>query len=74
MLTAALDPLRDQGRAYAAKCVAAGVPTTYIEAPGTIHGFASYRKAIPSGQTDFVAALETAQVMLRQSLAGLIRS
>lgn len=70
VLTAGLDPLRDQGRAYAAKTIAAGVPTIYLEAPGTIHGFLSYRKAIPSGQADFVSALEIAQLLLRHSLAG----
>lgn len=50
MVTASLDPLRDQGRAYAAKLVEAGVPTIYFEAEGLIHGFATYRKAIPSAQ------------------------
>jgi len=50
MVTASLDPLRDQGRAYAAKLVEAGVPTVYFEAEGLIHGFATYRKAIPSAQ------------------------
>ena len=69
MLTAGLDPLRDEGRAYAAKTIAAGVPTTYLEAAGTIHAFASLRKAMPSGQVDFVAAVETARVMLGHSLA-----
>ena len=69
MLTAGLDPLRDEGRAYAAKTIAAGVPTTYMEAPGIIHGFLSRRKVTPSGQADFLAALEAAQLMLRQSLA-----
>ncbi len=67
ILTASLDPLRDEGRAYAAKTIAAGVPTTYLEAAGTVHGFASMRKVIPSGQADFGAALESAQMMLRQS-------
>jgi acetyl esterase len=65
MVTAALDPLRDQGRAYAAKAIEAGVFTTYLEIPGTIHGFAGYRQAIPSAQQDFVDILEIAAHMLR---------
>ena len=69
IVTAGLDPLRDQGRAYAAKTIAAGVPTTYREFAGTIHGFAGYRRVIPSAQQDFLAVLEIAQAMIRESLA-----
>lgn len=68
VLTASLDPLRDEGRAYAAKTIAAGVPTTYREAQGTIHGFAGFRRAIPSGQADFDAALKLARAMIAESL------
>ena len=66
LLTAGLDPLRDQGRAYAAKAIAAGVPTTYREAVGTIHGFAGFRGVIPSGQADFTAALKLARAMIQE--------
>jgi len=55
--TAGLDPIRDQGRAYAARCAEAGVETIYWEAPGTIHGFLNLRKGIPSGQEDFARCL-----------------
>jgi acetyl esterase len=65
IVTAALDPLRDQGRAYAARTLAAGVPTSYIEVPGTIHGFASFRRAIPSAQADLTAILGIAKTMLQ---------
>ena len=34
VLTAGLDPIRDQGRAYAAACAQAGVPTIFREARG----------------------------------------
>jgi acetyl esterase len=64
LVTAGLDPLRDQGRAYAAKLVAAGVPTAFYEGRGLIHGFATYRKAIPSAQVDTVAFLHIARAML----------
>lgn len=66
LVTASLDPLRDQGRAYAAKLIEAGVPTTYFEAEGNIHGFATYRKAIPSAQEDTARFLALARAMLEQ--------
>ena len=56
--TAGLDPIRDQGRAYAARCAEAGVETIYFEAPGTVHGFLNLRKAIPSSSEDFAKCLE----------------
>ena len=55
--TAGLDPIRDQGRTYAARCAEAGVETIYWEAPGTIHGFLNLRKGIPSGQEDFARCM-----------------
>ena len=64
VVTAEFDPLRDSGRAYAAKCIEAGVDVTYREVPGTIHGFACYRKAIPSAEGDFAALLAIAKAML----------
>ena len=61
VVTASLDPIRDQGRAYAAACAEAGVDTVYLEAQGSIHGFINLRKAIPSAEADIarcVAALK----------------
>jgi acetyl esterase len=57
VVTAALDPIRDQGRAYAARCAEAGVETVYWEAPGTIHGFLNLRKALPSANDDLAHCL-----------------
>lgn len=60
VVTASLDPIRDQGRAYAAACIEAGVPTIFREAKGNIHGFINLRKAVPSSEEDIrgcVAAL-----------------
>lgn len=57
VVTASLDPIRDQGRAYAARCAEAGVETIYLEAEGTIHGFFNLRKAMPSGQQDLARCL-----------------
>jgi acetyl esterase len=67
LVTAGLDPLRDQGRAYAEKLIAAGVPVTYYEGKGLIHGFTSFRKAIPSAQDDTVAFLQLAKAMLAET-------
>jgi len=57
VVTASLDPIRDQGRAYAARCAEAGVETIYLEAEGTVHGFLNLRKGIPSAQEDFERCL-----------------
>jgi acetyl esterase len=64
VLTAALDPLRDQGRAYAAACAEAGVETIYLEAEGTIHGFLNLRKSLPSAQEDLRRCLAYLKAML----------
>ncbi len=37
--TAWFDPLRDEGKAYADALAAAGVPTSYYDGPGLIHGY-----------------------------------
>lgn len=52
VLTAALDPLRDQGRALAAAVAAQGINSVYLEAEGNIHGFATMRRMVPSAQID----------------------
>jgi acetyl esterase len=50
LLTCGLDVLRDEGRAFASRLVAAGVETCYREALGQIHGLATLRGAIPSAR------------------------
>nr|MDP8994405.1 alpha/beta hydrolase [Pseudomonadota bacterium] len=64
VVTASLDPIRDQGRAYAAACVEAGVPTVYLEAKGNIHGFINLRKAVPSSERDIARCLEALKLLL----------
>ena len=67
--TCSLDPLRDQGRAYAAKLIAAGVPTVFREAKGQIHGSITLRGALPSAQADLLGSLAALKLMIAQSLA-----
>ena len=67
VVTAELDPLRDQGRAYASALIEAGVATIYREAAGTIHGFATYRNALPSSVTDVAHSLDLLKVMLEHA-------
>ncbi|CAA9494404.1 MAG: hypothetical protein AVDCRST_MAG91-716, partial [uncultured Sphingomonadaceae bacterium] len=66
VVTSSLDPIRDQGRAYAAACVAAGVPTLFHEARGQIHGFVNFRKAIPSSDDDVARSLALLSVLIGQ--------
>ena len=49
VLTAGYDPLRDEGRAYADRLIDAGVKTTYVNYPGTIHGFFSLSRFLKQG-------------------------
>lgn len=49
VLTAGFDPLRDEGKAYAEKLLAAGARVTYSHFPGTIHGFFSMTRFLPQG-------------------------
>ena len=48
--TAGCDPLRDEGRAYADRLAAAGVPVDYRCFDSTIHACASFAGAIPAGR------------------------
>jgi acetyl esterase len=70
VLTASLDPIRDQGRAYASACIEAGVPTIFREAQGNIHGFINLRKAIPSSQDDILGCTRVLKVMIEEDVAA----
>ncbi len=69
VVTASLDPLRDQGRAYAGELVKAGVPVTFREAEGNIHGFITIRRAIPSSQSDIAGFLAVLKPMIAEAVA-----
>jgi acetyl esterase len=70
LVTASLDPLRDEGRAFAAKAIEAGVQVAYREVEGTIHGFMTYRKAIPSAAANTEALLVLAKAMIAEALGA----
>ena len=65
--TAGLDPIRDQGRAYAAALVQAGVDTIYLEMPGTVHGFINLRRALPSANDDVARSVAALKLLLEKS-------
>lgn len=47
--TAFYDPLRDEGRAYAARLEQAGVPVSHVEYPDLAHGYFNTIGILPSG-------------------------
>uniref|UniRef100_UPI0035C9A6D5 alpha/beta hydrolase n=1 Tax=uncultured Sphingomonas sp. TaxID=158754 RepID=UPI0035C9A6D5 len=67
VVTASLDPIRDQGRAYAAALAQAGVPVVFREAVGNIHGFITLRKAIGSSVGDVADALAAAKGLIAEA-------
>nr|WP_047166478.1 alpha/beta hydrolase [Sphingomonas sp. Y57] len=66
VVTATLDPLLDQGRAYAMACIEAGVPVVYREAKGNIHGWLTLRRAIPSSEDDLRGCLAAFRMMIEE--------
>ena len=64
LVTAELDPLRDEGRAYAARLIEAGVQVTFQEASGNIHGCFGLKAAVPSSATDVKRALDALRLMV----------
>lgn len=64
LVTAGLDPLRDQGRDIAARMIQAGVDVTFMEMRGTIHGFICLRKGVPSAQGDCDAIFRGMKALL----------
>ena len=49
IVTAGLDPLRDQGRDLAGRIAATGQEVHFLEGAGLIHGLATMRKVFPTG-------------------------
>ena len=65
ILTAGMDPLRDEGAAYAERLARAGVPVSYHCHEGTIHGFLGLGKALPHAEQ----AIERIAAALREAFA-----
>lgn len=81
VLTAGFDPLRDEGKAYADKLAAAGVPVEYRCYEGLVHGFFSMSGAIHEARRaldDSIAGLRRAfsapQASAAQSAAATVTS
>lgn len=72
VMTASLDPIRDQGRAYAGALAAAGVPVVFREAVGNIHGFINLRQALPSSQGDVAGFLLAAKSVIAEAEANRV--
>jgi len=65
IIAAGHDPLVDEGKAYADRLAAAGVPVTYTCYDGVVHGFASMAGAMDDGHT----AISEAAAALRRAFA-----
>lgn len=65
VITAAFDPLRDEGELYAARLAAAGVPTELVRFDGMVHGFYSMNGVL--GAAEEAQAVTAAS--LRRALA-----
>lgn len=65
VISAELDPVRDDGRLYAAKLALAGVDVTYREARGMIHGFmrARFTGAAAKAEYDRICAFLRAHLL-----------
>lgn len=67
LFTCGLDPLRDEGRAYAAKLVNAGIEVHFSEAKGQIHGVATLRGGIASAAAPLNTCIGLFGCLVRRS-------
>lgn len=66
LVTASLDPIRDSGRAYGAQLILAGSDVVFVEMKGTVHGFTTLRKALPSANDDVAQIVKAIRYMLER--------
>jgi acetyl esterase len=67
VVTASYDPLLDEGKAYADRLAAAGVPVTYRCYEGVIHGFLTMAGKIDLGKTGIEEIAQALRQALRSS-------
>jgi acetyl esterase len=67
--TAWFDPLRDEGAAYAKALAAAGVPVTYHEGPGLIHGYFGLGEACEAARLEAQRARADFRKLLEKGAA-----
>jgi acetyl esterase len=67
VITAGFDPLRDEGRVYADRMRAAGVPVHYLCATGSLHGFLNTAGALRESARMLVLAAEAVRHALRRT-------
>jgi acetyl esterase len=67
VLTAAQDPLVDEGKAYADRLAAAGVPVAYSCYEGMVHGFLTMAGAVEAGH----AGIAEVAAALKRAFAGV---
>jgi acetyl esterase len=65
--TAAFDPLRDEGIAYAAKLASAGNRVLLLSFDGTVHGFFGFGADVPSAQRDTAQICAAMRTMLEDT-------
>jgi acetyl esterase len=72
VVTAGCDPLRDEGKQYADRLAAAGVPVEYRCFETTIHAFMSFAAAIPAAgeALSFVAGRLRERFKPRHAISG----
>ena len=67
VFTCSLDPLRDQGRAFASKLAGEGVETVFYEGEGQVHASFTMRKLLPSAQDDLLKGIAAVKLLLGQA-------